>query len=608
MEIKEKTLSSKNFVPASLKQAQIPNSPGIYKFFANDELIYIGKAKDLRKRVSSYFHNSPKDRKTNQIKLLTDKIETFSTQTEAQALIVEQSLIKENLPKFNILLRDDKSYPYIHFSSSNGFPAISLKRVKNKISPDYIGPYISVKTVKNTLKELQKIFKLRNCSDTTFRNRSRPCIEHQMDRCSAPCVGLISANDYLDDVKLAKRYLLDSNLKFRDQMILKMKKFSEIEEFERANEIKKRITALDMLAYEQYDQNLRSLDFFSISFAHGKTGACILSIRGGKIRGTKTYYFNEDFSNASDLLLNRLIFFHYQNPFALPLKICVSFKASNLNLIKEAIFLKFEIKLSISSIVPKKALHFSQLAALNASQIIENKIHLSEKFDHALFDLASYVGLKKFELNIEGYDISHHSGANGVGSCVKFSKEGPVKKEYRLFNIPSHICGDDIKSLEHVLERRLKQIERSPLPDIILIDGGKSQLNIALKVFNKFEDSELLVLSIVKGSKRIRATETIMAKKGVIEMPVNSPGFIMLQKIRDESHRFAILSNRKKKNHKMRYSQLDCIEGIGPVKKKKLLQVFGSLKSIKNSSLEELIQVPGVNMKIAKRIKLTLNN
>ena len=212
MEIKEKTLSSKNFVPASLKQAQIPNSPGIYKFFANDELIYIGKAKDLRKRVSSYFHNSVKDRKTNQIKLLTDKIETFSTQTEAQALIVEQSLIKENLPKFNILLRDDKSYPYIHFSSSNGFPAISLKRVKNQISSDYIGPYINVKTVKNTLKDLQKIFKLRNCSDTTFRNRSRPCIEHQMHRCSAPCVGLINANDYLDDVELAKRYLLDSNL------------------------------------------------------------------------------------------------------------------------------------------------------------------------------------------------------------------------------------------------------------------------------------------------------------------------------------------------------------------------------------------------------------
>lgn len=608
MEIKEKTLSSKNFFPASLKQSQIPNSPGIYKFFAHDELIYIGKAKDLRKRVSSYFHNSVKDRKTNQIKLLTDKIETFSTQTEAQALIVEQSLIKENLPKFNILLRDDKSYPYIHFSSSNGFPAISLKRVKNQISSDYIGPYINVKTVKNTLKDLQKIFKLRNCSDTTFRNRSRPCIEHQMHRCSAPCVGLINTNDYLDDVELAKRYLLDSNLKFRNQMILKMKKFAEIEEFERANEIKKRITALDMLAYEQYDQNLRSLDFFSISFAHGKTGACILSIRGGKIRGTKTYYFSEDFSNASDELLNRLIFFHYQNSFALPLKICVTFEASNLNLIKEAIFLKFEIKLSISSIVPKKALQFSQLAALNASQIIENKIHLSEKFAHALSDLASYLGLKKLELNIEGFDISHHSGANGVGSSVKFSKDGPVKKEYKLFNIPPQICGDDIKSLEHVLERRLKQIERSPLPDIILIDGGKSQLNIALKVFHKFEDSELLVLSIVKGSKRIRATETIMGKKGVIEMPVNSPGFIMLQKIRNESHRFAILSNRKKKNKRIRYSQLDCIEGIGPVKKKKLLQAFGSLKSIKNSTLEELIQVSGVNMKIAKRIKSTLNN
>ena len=591
-----------------MNQAQIPNTPGIYKFFSKNELIYIGKAKDLKKRVSSYFYNSIKDRKTNQIKLLTDKIEIFSTQTEAQALIVEQSLIKENLPRFNILLRDDKSYPYIYFSSSDRFPGISLKRAKNQISSDYFGPYVNVKTVKETLKDIQKIFKLRNCSDTTFANRSRPCIEHQMHRCSAPCVGLINSRDYIEDVELAKGYLRASNFKFRDKMILKMKKFAEIEEFERANEIKKRITALDTLAYEQYDQNLHSLDFFSISFAHGKTGACILSIRGGKIRGTKTYYFNEDFSKTSDELLNRLIFFHYQNPFALPSKMCITFKASNLNLIKEAILLKFKKKLSISSIVPKKALQFSKLAVLNASQIIENKIDSSEKFLHALTDLASYLGLKKFELSIEGFDISHHSGENGVGSSVKFSKEGPLKKEYKLFNIPQYICGDDIKSLEHVLERRLKQIEVSPLPDIILIDGGKSQLNIALKVFNKFKDSELLVLSMVKGSKRVRATDTIMGKKGLIEMPLNSPGFIMLQKIRDESHRFAISSNRKKKNKKIRYSQLDCIEGIGPVKKKKLLRTFGSLKSIKNSSLEELIQVSGVNIKMAKRIKATLKN
>ena len=189
--------------------------------------------------MSSYFYNSIKDRKTNQIKLLTDKIEIFSTQTEAQALIVEQSLIKENLPRFNILLRDDKSYPYIYFSSSDRFPGISLKRAKNQISSDYFGPYVNVKTVKETLKDIQKIFKLRNCSDTTFANRSRPCIEHQMHRCSAPCVGLINSRDYIEDVELAKGYLRASNFKFRDKMILKMKKFAEIEEFERANEIKK---------------------------------------------------------------------------------------------------------------------------------------------------------------------------------------------------------------------------------------------------------------------------------------------------------------------------------------------------------------------------------
>ena len=610
---KEKSLKTslqkiENFIPAALDSHQIPSSPGIYKFFASGELIYIGKAKDLKKRVSSYFRKSILDRKTNQIKFLTDRIEIFSTQTEAQALIVEQSLIKENLPKFNILLRDDKSYPYIHFSSSDSFPAIGLKRVKNHASPDCFGPYVSVKTVKETLKDIQKIFKLRNCSNSTFRNRSRPCIEHQMHRCSAPCVGLIQQHDYCEDVSSAKDYLAASNSKFRERMNLKMKTLAREEEFERANEIKKRIAALDMLSLEKYNHELRSVDFFSFVYAFGKTGVCILSIRAGKIRGTKSFYFNEDFSNQSNELLSRLLFFYYQNSFLIPSKIFITCKVDSLHLIKQAMNLQFNQKIHISSVIPKFARQSAELALLNARQIIENKIKPSEKFIHSMSNLASYIGINKIELEIEGYDISHHSGKYGVGSCVKFTKDGANKKEYKLFNIPANLGGNDIGSLENVLTRRLAKIAHAPLPDIILIDGGHAQLNIALKVFHEHDDKNPMILSIVKGSKRVRATETILSKTGVIEMPVNSPGFVMLQKIRDESHRFAILHNRNKKNKKMRYSILDKVIGLGPIKKKNLLKEFHSLRLMKNASEEDLRKVTGISITIAQNIKIALQD
>ena len=293
--------------------SQIPKTPGIYKFFSNNKIIYIGKAKNLKIRVSSYFGKSIKDRKTHQIKKLTDKIETFSTQSEAEALLLEQSLIKENLPRFNILLRDDKTYPYIHFSMNDRFPSISLKRSKHSVSRDYFGPFVSASAVKSTLKDLQKIFKIRNCNNSTFSNRSRPCIEHQMQRCSAPCVGTINESDYSEDISSAQYYLSSSSKKTKNILLSQMEKFSNQQEFEKANEIKKRIYSLELLQQEQsINNNLISIDFFSFVFKFGKTGVCILSMREGKVRGTKTYFFNEDYSSENDQLFQSL-FFSYAN-------------------------------------------------------------------------------------------------------------------------------------------------------------------------------------------------------------------------------------------------------------------------------------------------------
>jgi excinuclease ABC subunit C len=587
----------------TLDLKQVPQTPGIYKFFADNKIIYIGKAINLKKRVSSYFGSSLKDRKTSQIKLLTDRIETFSTQTEAEALLLEQSLIKENLPRFNILLRDDKTYPYIHYSMNDKFPSISMKRSKHAVSKDYFGPFISAYAVKSTIKDLQKIYQIRNCSNSTFRNRSRPCIEHQMQRCSAPCVKYISEIDYSTDISSSQNYLASTGKKSRNLMLSQMKKLANECNFEKAQELKQRIVSLDILQQEQsFSTNLSSIDFFACVEKHGKTGACILSARDGKIRGTKTYFFKENLLDDLDNLLQSLIFSYYQNTFSLPEKIIFTAKPKNLNLISDAIKLKFSKSINLSCSTPSSTKQLVKLAIFNANQVIENKIGKSDKYDHAMRNLSHYLGLHKTKLLIEGYDVSHHAGKYAVASLVKFSNQGPEKKLYKLYNIPALFAGNDIGSLENVLERRVDKALENSLPDIILIDGGEAQLNAVLKVFKEKHQHQPIILSIVKGANRVRATETILSEQGILEIPLNSPGFILLQQIRDESHRFAISSNRKKKNKSIRYSALDQIHGLGFQRKQNLLNYFKSLKKIGEASIKELCTVQGISIKLATAI------
>ncbi|MDA8613466.1 excinuclease ABC subunit UvrC [Gammaproteobacteria bacterium] len=589
----------------TLDLKQVPNTPGIYKFFSKNKIIYIGKAKDLKKRVSSYFGKSFKDRKTQQIKTLTDHIETFSTITEAEALLLEQSLIKENLPRFNILLRDDKTYPYIHFSMDHKYPSISMKRSKHAVSKNFFGPFISAQAVKATIKDLQKIYQLRNCSDTTFNNRSRPCIEHQMQRCSAPCVKLISEISYQGDIISSQHYLSSSGKKTKSLMAAQMHKLAEQQEFERAQEIKKRIESLDLLQQEQsFNSSLISVDFFACVSKLDRTGICILSVRDGKIRGTKTYYLQGNQLHNIDKLFQSLIFSYYQHSFSLPKKIFLNIKPSNLSLIKQAVKLKFGKQISISTSINSNIRKIAKLGKLNANQVIENRVNQADKYSFAMKDLVSSLGLHNQNPTIEGFDISHHGGQDAVASAVKFSSYGPEKKNYRLFNIPKELSGNDIGSIKHALERRVNKSDIDPLPDIVLIDGGKLQLDAALEVFSTFAKKSPMILSIVKGSKRVRSTETILSKGGVIEMPKDSPGFLILQQIRDESHRFAITSNRKKKNKAVKKSSLDNIKGLGPKKRKNLIKYFGSIQSIKTASADDLCKVPGISIKLAREINL----
>ena len=587
------------------KIKNIPESPGVYKFFSKKELIYIGKAKNLKKRTSSYFGNSLKDRKTNQIRRLTDHIEVFITNNEVEALLLEQNLIKENKPRFNILLRDDKTYPYIFFSLNKDFPGIYLKRTKGSVDKNFIGPFISSQAVKNSIKDIQKIFKIRNCSDTTFKSRTRPCIEFQMKRCSAPCTKNISKEEYAEDIAKSMEYLSSSKKSLVSTLKKNMKKASDSLNFEKAAEIKNRINQVEIINEKQaVTPSGMDADIFSVEKNNNYAGICIITIRDGKIRGTKTHLVKDAFFETVNNLYELAIFNFYSNKINLPKKIFFSPSIGDVSLIKKG------IKDNISSNInfPKSINSFIKpiisLAENNSAQIIQNHLSKKEKYAFAYKELSKKLSIRNIS-RIDAFDISHQYMKEGVGSCVVFSENGPSKKDYRLFNIPNEIAGNDIASLEHVIERRLKYYDEKR-PDIILVDGGETQLNFTNKILKDHGILDILVLAIAKGKGRVRATETIYSSNGILEIDPQSGSFKLLNELRDESHRFAITASRKKIRKTNKYSALDKVKGIGPITKKKLLKKFKSLKKIKEASNEELMTLKNINETMAKEIKQRL--
>ena len=588
-------------MPVNLNK--IPNTPGVYKFFNNQEIIYIGKAKNLKKRVSTYFGNSLKDRKTLQIKLLTNKVETFTTKNEVEALLLEQLLIKENKPKFNILLRDDKTYPYIFFSLEHDFPGIYLKRTKKSVDKNYFGPFISSEAVKKSIKEIQKIYKLRNCTDNTFSNRTRPCIEYQMKRCSGPCVGKVNKVDYFEDVTEAKNFLSTS-----DKKTLKIL-YADIEDaisnlnFEKAAIIRDKIARLNLIREEQSVVTLAdNVDIFSVQSEMNYLGVSIIVVRKGKIRGTKTHLIKKAYYSSIEDVYHSVIFNFYDYQFDIPKKILCANPIDDKKILEDMFQTKHGKKVKIIQTPSKSIKPIFNLCKLNSKQVIKNHISKEEKYTFALDELSKYLGLKKIN-RVEGFDVSHISGDNAVASCVVFSKRGPLKNKYRLFNIPKNLSGNDVGSLEHVMNRRIKYFEEpNNKPDLILVDGGEVQLKYVDSVLNKSKHKDLNTISIVKGSNRVRATETIISKKGIIEFDKYSKAFLLLQEIRDESHRFAIHFMRQKKKRRITKSKLDNVRGVGSILKIRLLKKFKSIKIIKSLSEEDLMTVKGISAKIAKTI------
>ena len=582
---------------------KVPNTPGVYKFFNNQEIIYIGKAKDLKKRVSSYFGKSFKDRKTSQIKFLTDKVETFSTKNEVEALLLEQMLIKENKPKFNILLRDDKTYPYIYFSLDHEYPGVYSKRTKKSVDKKYFGPFVSSEAVKKSIKEMQKIFKVRNCSDNTFANRTRPCIEFQMKRCSAPCVQKINKIDYFEDITSAKSFLSSSDTKNVQRLTNQIEKAVIKLDFEKAAEIRDRLKRLKLLKEEQSVVTLANdIDIFSVSSEMSYLGVSIIVVRNGKIRGTKTHLIKQAHYSSLDDVYQSAMFNFYDNQIDIPKKILCAYELQDKKVLEDMFITKHQTKVKIIHSPSKSIRPIFSLCKLNAKQVIKNHISKKDKYTFALNQIAEYIGQKDIN-KIEAFDVSHISGENAVASCVVFSKMGTEKNNYRIFNIPNELSGNDVGSLKHVLERRIKYFDDPKIkPDLLLIDGGKTQLKFVNSVLEKSNHKDLKVISIVKGLNRVRATETILSKDGILELDKNSKAFLILQEMRDEAHRFAIQAQRKKKRKTISKSELDLVKGVGKVLKSRLLQKFKSIKSIREANLSDLMTVEGINEKIAKLI------
>ena len=578
--------------------SHVPSKPGVYQFFDKSKIIYIGKAKDLNKRVRSYFTPAIKDRKTEQIKKQAIRVETFTTHSETEALILEQHLIKEYKPKFNILLRDDKTYPFIYFLGSHDFPSIHLKRSKQAVDENFYGPYTNARLVRDQIKELQKIFKLRNCSSSTFSNRSRPCIEYQMKRCSAPCVNLISKTDYAEDISSAQKYLTSEKKHIKKILKEKMRKHSELLEFEEADRYKKRLDSIISLE-DETSINIHPLDIdiWHGSFEH-KTGLAKISVRDGKVRSTKTYLIDSDATSEIDSVFRRAIFHNYLHKSQIPNKILIANKISERKLLQEALQKIFKKKVNIFVKAPKGSKSFLDLAKLNSKQTLINSENKEPPMKIAFDEL-----MQKFKLNIvnptlDCIDISHHSGGNPKAGVIRFNLNGPDKKLYRAYNIPVELGGNDPGSIAFAIKKRLEK--KDEIPDVVLVDGGKKQLNA---INPDILDNSTLLLAIEKGSHRRALTESVYSKNGQESIEKNSKLFSLLTKARDEAHRFAIKANRVAKRKNMQVSVLDSIRGIGPKTKERLFNKFKSINVILNSDINLLLNIKGVNQRIAEEIK-----
>jgi excinuclease ABC subunit C len=595
------------FDPAAVL-AHLTHRPGVYRMLdAAGTVIYVGKARDLKRRVTSYFQGSrAHDAKTIAMVRTVAGIEVTVTRTEVEALMLEYNLIKEHRPRFNVMLRDDKSYPYILLETGHRFPRLSFYRGPRTSKGRLFGPYPNAGSVRESLNQLHKLFQLRQCEDSYFENRSRPCMQHQIERCTAPCVGLISEQDYANDLEHAVLFLEGHSDVVTTRLGERMEQASQALQFERAAQYRDQLAKLKNVQSQQLMAR-SSGDFDAVGMAedHGIYCIAVMFFRGGRSLGTRSF-FPKLVKGADDDEIIRAFLLQYYGGREAPREILVSHAVPEAVTLAELLSAQSNHKVAIKARVRGDRARFVEMAVTNARHSAELKYQSSASYEHQLEELCEVLELDQPPTRLECFDVSHTAGEATVASCVVFGPEGPLKSDYRRFNVTDVAPGDDYGAMAQVLSRRYARVQKGevPMPDVLFIDGGPGQLARAIGVMSELGISGARLVGVAKGQDRKPGRESLYLpdRTDPLRLPPSSPALHLIQQLRDEAHRFAITGHRARRQKARTRSPLEDIPGLGPKKRRELLKQFGGLQALTRAGIDDLQRVRGISRQLAEAI------
>ncbi|MFD1217685.1 excinuclease ABC subunit UvrC [Microbulbifer celer] len=592
----------------------VTRKPGVYQMFDEaGKVLYVGKAKNLRNRLSSYFRGSGLTAKTMALVQRIADIEVTVTRSETEALVLEQSLIKSQRPTYNVMLKDDKGYPYIFLSSKDTFPRIALHRGAKRKKGDYFGPFPNASSVRDSLNFLQKTFRIRACEDSVFANRSRPCLQYQIERCTAPCVDFISADDYQADVRHAQMFLAGKSDSIIKELAEQMDEASRALAFEQAARLRDQIVALRRLQSDQIaESGGANVDVLGVATQGGLCCVHVLFIRQGRILGSRSYYPSEKLGlSDADLLSAFIPQFYLGTQRELPREILVSELLEDEEAIQQALTSSAGKDITIVHRLRGNRASWVEMAQQAAAQNLQSRTASQQKLQDRFENLREVLHLEALPERLECFDISHSSGEATVASCVVFDTGGPVKSDYRRFNIEGVQAGDDYAAMGQALKRRYTRLSSGEgrFPNILLIDGGKGQVSQAVDTLNELGVTGVQIIGVAKGTTRKAGFEIlhVVADNRELVLESDSPALHLIQQVRDEAHRFAITGHRQRRDKKRRESPLEGIPGVGPSRRRALLHHFGGLQEIRRASVNDLASVEGISRKLAQDIYSTLH-
>jgi excinuclease ABC subunit C len=585
----------------------LSSRPGVYRMLDTDgTLLYVGKAGNLKKRVASYFRASGLSVKTRALVEQIAAIEITVTHTEGEALLLESNLIKQHLPRYNVLLRDDKSYPWIYLSNKQDWPRLALHRGARRATGRYFGPYPNAGSVRESLHLLQKLFRVRQCEDTFFSNRSRPCLQYQIKRCTAPCVGLVSADDYASDVRRTVLFLEGKSGEVIDDLVVSMQQAADQQNYEQAAVFRDQIASLHHIQEKQYiSREQGDLDILACATAKGSACVQVFFVRAGRNLGNAVFFPRLPIESAPGEVLSAFIPQYYLGK-DVPAELLLSHDPADREILEEVLGRHAGHGVTLRSRVRGDRARWVKMALENAGHALNAQLNTRKGFAARMQSLAESLALDEMPERIECFDISHTGGESTVAACVVFGIEGPLKSDYRRFNIRDIQAGDDYAAMQQALTRRYTRLQKGEgrMPDLLLIDGGKGQVTAACKALEELQITDVRVLGVAKGPGRKPGLETLHLPGGrhAASLPADSPALHLIQQIRDEAHRFAITGHRQRRARSRTSSPLENIPGVGVRRRQQLLQQLGGLREVARAGVDDLARVKGISRALAQQI------